>query len=109
MACMNLVDFKSQIEGRFEFWDNIRRVLDQTRVELEIERDQKHEWAERYPTDDLVLHQITTSVHQCLRQAVEQYSESLRVLEEMEISENKESQKRKGLAYEEISEYTSNT
>lgn len=87
MACKNLTDFKPQIEDRFTFWDEIRNLIDGTRLELKAKIDVNPEWLTNYPEDKTVLHDLTMALHQCLIKTVGQYSTALKTLEEMEESE----------------------
>lgn len=103
MACKNLTDFKPQIEDRFVFWDNLRRVMDGARLELKAQTESNPEWFIQYPEDKAVLHDLTMAMHQCLIKVVGQYSVALRTLEEMEESEVEEDHQRKESSYAKIS------
>lgn len=111
MACRNLTDFKAQIEDRFAFWDDLRRIMDSTRLDLKSRAESDLEWFVRYPEDKAVLRDLTMALHQCLIKTVEQYSSSLKALEELEESEMEEEQNRKGILtqHEETSKHTRNT
>lgn len=103
MACVNLIDFKPQTEDRFSFWDHLRQVIDTTRLELKASVDRNPEWLDRYPEDRIILHQMTTTLHQCLLKTVRQYEDALKILEEMEESEEP---KRKDGISEETSKHS---
>ena len=86
MSCVNLSDFKVPIEERFQFWNQLREILDTARIKITEHMESAPNPIKTDVKDQSAIKETVLHLHQCMIQATDRYIDALRNLERMEES-----------------------